>query len=185
MGKEYTFINPVFVFLAEHMVYFLAFSLLFYWFSQNNQNRLMVLSAGSSFALAEILGKLAGMLHTNLQPFAVLPDVNQLVERSIDNSFPSDHTILFFSICISFWLFKKGVSFLWLLLAFLLGLSRIWVGVHYPADVLTGALIAVASSFITYHVVTKFGFVQTFLDTCKRLEERITSFKLNSPKNID
>lgn len=56
----------------------------------------MIIQAVFAFMTAEIIGKLLGKLHLNYQPFAVLPDVNKLADHVVDNSFPSDHTILFF-----------------------------------------------------------------------------------------
>jgi undecaprenyl-diphosphatase len=79
-----------------------------------------------------------------------LTDVNKLIHKEKDNSFPSDHTILFFSYCISFWLFKRGWSILWVLLAVLVGVSRLWGGVHYPFDVFAGVLISLAAATIIY-----------------------------------
>ncbi len=67
----------------------------------------MVIQAMVAFVIAEVIGKIAGKFHLNYQPFAVLPNVNKLVDHAVDNSFPSDHTILFFSICFSFWLVRK------------------------------------------------------------------------------
>ncbi|WP_308436506.1 phosphatase PAP2 family protein [Virgibacillus salexigens] len=42
-----------------------------------------------------------------------------------------------------FFLFKTRSRILWIILAILLGLSRIWAGVHYPADVIDGAAISI------------------------------------------
>lgn len=57
---------------------------------------MMIIQAIVAFVTAEIIGKLAGKLHLNYQPFAAFPNVNKLVDQAVDNSFPSDHTILFF-----------------------------------------------------------------------------------------
>lgn len=94
-----------------------------------------------------MIGKFAELLHFNHQPFAVLSNTNQLIEKAINNSFPNDHTILFFSFCMFLWLFKKGKWILWILLAILVGISLIWIGVHYPLDVIVGALIGIISAF--------------------------------------
>ncbi|MFJ7858041.1 undecaprenyl-diphosphatase [Peribacillus sp. NPDC097206] len=154
LGKEHAFLNPLFIFFAEYSMYFLAMAVILFFFTRNGRNRVMVVCAGLTFILAEVVGKLVSKLHTNYQPFAVLDDVNKLIEKDINNSFPSDHTILFFSFCMTFWLFSKSrYRFLWLVVAVLVALSRVGVGVHYPADITVGALISMVVSFIVYKVV--------------------------------
>lgn len=182
LGKQYTSLNPAFKFISEYTVYILAFSILIYWFIKKNNNRIMVISSCVSFVIAETIGKILGKFHSNLQPFAVLSDVNKLIERSIDNSFPSDHTILFFSFCISFWLFRKNHGFLWVVLAFFVGLSRIWVGVHYPLDVIVGAIIAIISALSSYLIVPKLDIVKQFLQIYEKYEGYILPTKDNSNK---
>ncbi|MFN3689514.1 MAG: phosphatase PAP2 family protein [Fimbriimonadales bacterium] len=78
---------------------------------------------------------------SNLPDALVAPD-----ERIFYNSFPSGHTATAFALAFWVFLLTRGTRHrLWgygaLLLAGLVGLSRIYRGVHYPSDVLAGALI--------------------------------------------
>ncbi|MBU8788454.1 MULTISPECIES: undecaprenyl-diphosphatase [Bacillus] len=173
LGKEYSMFNPAVYFLAEYMMYFLALGLLVYWFTRTTKNRLMVIYAVISFAFAEVLGKIAGSLYSNYQPFAELPHVNKLIEHEIDNSFPSDHTILFFSIGFLFFLFHKKTGWLWLVLAFAVGISRIWSGVHYPFDVAVGAILGIFSALFVFFTVPKLSFINRLLALYEKWEQRI------------
>lgn len=157
IGKEHTYLNSVFSFIAEYLVIFLALSILFIWFSRNKENRKMIICATITFICSIILGKILGLFYSNYQPFVELSDVNLLIEKEVDNSFPSDHTILFFSYCFSFWLFKRGIWILSLLVATLVGISRIWVGVHYPFDVLTSIIISFTIASLIYSIVRDRG----------------------------
>lgn len=177
LGKQYPYLNPVIVFLAEYMLYFLCLSIVVYWFTRTNKNRMMVIQAVIAFILAEILGKMAGQFHSHYQPFAVLPHVNQLIEHDIDNSFPSDHTILFFSVCISFWLVRKKGQWLWLMLPCCVAISRIWVGVHYPIDVITGALLGVISALFVYWLVPKLSSIKQLLALYEKMEQQVLPSK--------
>jgi undecaprenyl-diphosphatase len=172
LGKQYTFLNPGFVGIAEYTLYVVIVFALLFGLSKNGQNRLMVLCSLLTIAFAELLGRLAGLLHTNQQPFAELDAVNKLIEKAVDNSFPSDHTILMFSFCVTFWLFKRGWSFLWVLLAALVGVSRIWVGVHYPGDVLVGTLVSFAAAIIVFRIVPKLGAVQKLAGVQNQTQSR-------------
>jgi undecaprenyl-diphosphatase len=172
LGKQYTFLNPSFVAIAQYTLYVLIFCALLFAFSKNARNRLMVICSLFTVAFAELLGRLAGTLHSNQQPFAELEAVNKLIEKAVDNSFPSDHTILIFSFCLTFWLFKRGWSFLWVLLAALVGVSRIWVGVHYPGDVLVGAFVSFAAAIIVFRIVPKLGAVQKLAGVQNQTQSR-------------
>ncbi|WP_018768095.1 undecaprenyl-diphosphatase [Bacillus sp. 105MF] len=180
LGKQNPSLNPMMVFVAEYMLYALVLGVLIYWFTRNNKNRMMIIQGGLAFIVAEIIGKIVGQFYSHHQPFAVLPNVNQLVEHEIDNSFPSDHTILFFSICVSIWLVRKKEGWLWLILAFCVAISRIWVGVHYPIDVVTGALVGIISALFVYWIAPKLSFIKRLLGLYERMEKHVIPVKNNS-----
>ncbi|EJS66847.1 undecaprenyl-diphosphatase [Bacillus cereus] len=180
LGKQYSFLNSTMIFLAEYMVYFLGLIIIAYWFTRSRKNKMMIIQALIAFVTAEIIGKLAGKFYLNYQPFVVLPDVNKLVNHAVDNSFPSDHTILFFSICFSFWLVRKKTGWLWLVLAFCVAISRIWVGVHYPFDVVTGALVGSISALFSYWLIPKIVFIQQLLNLYEKMEQNVLPSKNKS-----
>lgn len=71
-------------------------------------------------------------------------------------SFPSSHTYIVFAIAISVLLYgHKKLGILLLLLACAVALSRIGAGLHYPSDVIAGALLGTASGIISYIMVHK------------------------------
>lgn len=177
LGKEYTIVNPAVVFIAEYTVIFLAATIILFWFTRINQNRIMIICGSLTFVFAEIFGKIAGKIHSNHQPFAELSHVNQLIEKAVDNSFPSDHTILFFSFCMTFWLFKGAKGAIWILIALLVGISRIWVGVHYPADILVGAMISIVTAFMVFRIIPKLSIIQKLLGIYEKGESYILPMK--------
>ena len=56
-------------------------------------------------------------------------------------SFPSGHTMTAFAVWGALFVGLPSLSHLYLLVAVLIGLSRIFLGLHYPTDVLVGALL--------------------------------------------
>jgi undecaprenyl-diphosphatase len=177
LGKDMIFLNPAIKFIAEYLVIMLVMGIVFYWFSGSKNNRIMVICGSFTFLLAEIVGKLAGKLYSNNQPFAELENVNKLMGHEIDNSFPSDHTILFFAFCISFNLFNRKTGLLWVIAAFLVGFSRIWVGVHYPADVIAGAVISIIAALFVYRAVPKNRFIGNMLRIYEKGENLVLPTK--------
>jgi undecaprenyl-diphosphatase len=180
IGKEYPDINPLFIFFAEYTVYCLILVLLFYWLTRKTENKLMVVSAVISFFIAEVTGKLIGLLYSHHQPFAVWSNVNKLIEKEVGNSFPSDHTIVFFSVCISIALFRRRFWYLWASLALLLSISRIYVGVHYPVDILVGAVLGIVASILVHKIIPK----QKWIRQSIALYEKGESYLFDRNKSI-
>jgi undecaprenyl-diphosphatase len=80
-------------------------------------------------------------------------NIKQLVEHTANASFPSDHATSAFAIAITLCLYEKRLGKVFLLLAFLIAFSRVWVGVHYPLDVLIGAVLGFLWAFIVHYIV--------------------------------
>lgn len=78
-------------------------------------------------------------------------------ERIFYNSFPSGHTATSFALACWVWWRVRTTPYRWLgyciwIIAGLVGLSRVYRGVHYPIDVVVGALIGVVWGFVLYRV---------------------------------
>lgn len=83
-----------------------------------------------------------------IRPYEALEGLTLLVERQRDYSFPSGHTSASFAAAWMYFKYlKKSLARAFLVIAALISLSRLYVGVHYPSDVLAGFLIASAVSF--------------------------------------
>lgn len=180
LGINHSFMNPVYKFFAEYTVVILMIGVLAYWFPRKQVYRIMTINAGISFILAEMIGKLAGLIYSNKQPFAELANVNQLIDKTVDNSFPSDHTILLFAICFSIWIVRRTQGLLWLTLAAATAISRIGVGVHYPFDVIVGALIAITSGLFINWLNTKLYFSNKILSIYEKIEHSLLPAKKQS-----
>ena len=85
------------------------------------------------------------------RPYDVNTGVQLLVSRLHDYSFPSGHTATAFASVTA--LYLAGEKKLWkpvLVLACLIGISRLYLYVHYPTDVLGGALTGIMSGYLGY-----------------------------------
>jgi membrane-associated phospholipid phosphatase len=77
----------------------------------------------------------------------------------IHHSFPSGHTVTIFTLAgiLIFYFRSVFVRISLIFLAVMVGISRIAVGVHWPADVLAGAALGILCATIGAHIVTRFG----------------------------
>ena len=85
------------------------------------------------------------------RPYDVNTGVHLLVAKLHDYSFPSGHTAASFTT-----LYLAGEKKLWkfaLVLACLIAISRLYLYVHYPTDVLGGVLVGIAAGYGGYRVV--------------------------------
>ena len=103
-----------------------------------------LLSMGLCFLLCNVILK---NLVARTRPYEVIPELTTLIPHPTDYSFPSGHTSASFACAlVLFAMLPKKYGVLILCLAALIALSRLYVGVHYPSDVLGGMLVAVAVS---------------------------------------
>jgi undecaprenyl-diphosphatase len=69
-------------------------------------------------------------------------------------SFPSAHTYISFAIATSIFLYgHKRLGTLLFLLALLVAIGRVGAGLHYPSDVIGGALLGIASGIFAYLII--------------------------------
>jgi undecaprenyl-diphosphatase len=87
---------------------------------------------------------------------------------STDASFPSDHASASIAIAVAVFMFDRLVGGLFLVAAALITIGRIFVGAHYPSDVLASVVVGVASAI----VVVKLG--RPVVAWLVRLVERAT-----------
>lgn len=126
--------------LGDHGAFWIALTVLLLFFRRTRR-------AGLCCALALILDLLAvniilKPLIARMRPYAVLQDIIPITALPGDHSFPSGHSAASFACAWA--LFRSGkrrMGIPALVLAALIALSRLYVGVHYPTDVICGAAI--------------------------------------------
>jgi undecaprenyl-diphosphatase len=105
------------------------------------------LSAGLGLALAQVLARLVD----RPRPFVAHPHaVHLFTSHAADAGFPSDHATAAFAIGAALVLRHRIWGTVVLVAAALLAAGRVGIGVHYPSDVLAGAVLGTLAALLLY-----------------------------------
>ena len=91
------------------------------------------------------------------RPCWLEPDVQLLVKIPHDYSFPSGHSNASFAVATAIFTRNKKLGIPALLLASLIAISRMYVFVHWPTDVLVGTLVGICGGIASYFIVERFN----------------------------
>lgn len=97
--------------------------------------------------LAIAVNQPIGNLIAERRPYDALQRVLVLVPRSTDFSFPSDHAVMAGAVAAGLWWVDRRLGLVAGLAAVAMAFARVYVGAHYPLDVVAGlALGALVTS---------------------------------------
>ncbi|MED0987285.1 undecaprenyl-diphosphatase [Bacillus paramycoides] len=146
-------LDTLMIAITNSVPYVAILFMLILWFNNGKKENAIrkqytVLYTTLSVSIALLVNVLIHAVYYHPRPF-ITHHVNQLVPHAADSSFVSDHSVLVFSIAFAFILRGEKLKYIALIWAILVGVSRMYVGVHYPLDILGAAFL----TFITSGVV--------------------------------
>ena len=103
------------------------------------------------------------------RPCDIWPEIETIVNRPHDASFPSGHTNISFAVAVSVLLNNKKWGIPAVILALLIGISRLYLFMHFPTDVLVGMLNGIIWAIISYLIVNWYF---------KKTKKPVDSFKI-------
>ena len=137
-----------------------ALVLLTLWFAPPSSRvrqryQFAVLQTALGLFLANLIVKGMNLIYFRPRPFAVM-DVTRCFYRPTDSSFPSNPATVGFAMATGVYLYHRRAGLVMYGLATAFALARVYCGVHYPLDIVAGALIG---SLSTLAVVRHTGFL--------------------------
>lgn len=129
--------------------------------------------AGLSVALAMLAGWIVGNLFlknavARVRPYDVQEGVILLIDKLSSYSFPSGHTLVSFEAATALSLHYRKWGIAALVLAVLVAFSRLYLFVHYPTDVLGGAVLGIAFGLVASKVIDR---IYTAIEKRKETEK--------------
>jgi undecaprenyl-diphosphatase len=111
--------------------------------------RLACTAALGSAALGLLANQLIGQLWFRERPYVEHPrSLVLFTPPSHDASFPSDHATAAFAIAVAVFSFHRRIGAVFLVAAAAIAVSRVLLGMHYPTDVVAGALTGTTAALV-------------------------------------
>lgn len=146
-----TILDEVFVFITNYLAYAVVAAVVLYFFIKEIKVKKTIpdllhhmstffylcVSLLSTWLVVEVIKTFVA----GPRPFQVIYTLTVLSPFGSLDSFPSAHTALTTALGMSVFLLYRRFGALLLFFAFVVGFSRVYIGVHFPIDVLFGFLI--------------------------------------------
>ena len=151
LAGQWLFLDNTGRFFAEYLPYVLVFLvLLIFW------KRWKIILQG---LLAALVAKffIIDFIHLfwyRQRPF-VEREITSLIGKIDQASFPSGHTAIFFALSTIVYSYNKKAGLGFFIASFLMAVSRIFVGVHWPSDILAGILVGIFSGWLVLKINQK------------------------------
>ncbi len=146
LSGHFAWLDAFLIATAQYTPVLLALILALLYLSFREKSQRAALLAGISALLALGIGQVIGWIVNRPRPYAFATHV--LIGRTIDSSFPSDHATLAFAIAMLLWYYHRKLSLSLLALAVMLSFARVYVGAHFPTDVLGGAILGSVAGLV-------------------------------------
>ena len=107
-----------------------------------------------AYGMSGIVAQVVKHIWDRPRPLLVLFDVRTVDKVLFVHSFPSGHTVTAFAAAFAYSAFLPKTRPFLLFMAIAVGISRMYLGVHFPVDVLFGALIGSVTGILSARLVS-------------------------------
>ena len=148
--------NTIMIIIAKYFYIISVLGIVILFFTQPKiKQKGLLICAAIIAPLSYIIAKLSGLIYYDPRPF-VEGNFIPLIAHSADNGFPSDHVLLTAAIAMIIWFYNKKISYLFWLVAILIGISRVYTGIHHITDIIGSIVIVIVSGLVYYFINKKY-----------------------------
>ncbi|MEH7012924.1 phosphatase PAP2 family protein [Neobacillus niacini] len=133
---------------------FISITTLLLMILSTSQTRLAAISSAAALALSHIPVQVVKKLFPRKRPYLLFETTKILPNPLKDHSFPSGHTTAVFSVIVPFVILNPILATVLIPLGLCVGISRIYLGLHYPSDVIAGGILGSCFGSLCYYFVS-------------------------------
>lgn len=153
ISQRYPLLDYLFIFFSEYLLILLIGVVIAgYIIYRTKDWSIIIYSSLISSVVARVVIKpIILLIYQRPRPFIVLEDFSPISRIPFGESmmsFPSGHALIAFAIAGSVFAVNKRLGTFFLICATLIGFSRIYVGLHWPSDVLMGAILGLLVGYL-------------------------------------
>ncbi|MFN3301643.1 MAG: phosphatase PAP2 family protein [Patescibacteria group bacterium] len=153
VGKS-IYLDSLGIFFAQYLIWLIPILIFLIWLFERKKLLKALFFGFLSAFLVYLFDFLFKKIYFRPRPFVSLNFQSLINISPKESSFPSTHTALAFCFAFSVYFINRRLGIILLILAFLIGLARIFTGVHWPSDILIGIVLAFFSSLIVNKIFT-------------------------------
>ncbi len=152
---KWVWLDVLGIFFARYFGYILALSLFLFLLKDWRKYRLMLIYGFSAAIFARFgITELIRWFWPRPRPFAE-NHVNLLLDHLNQAAFPSGHAAFFFALSTVVYFYNKKTGYLFFIASFLICFARVFCGIHWPCDILAGALVGIFSGWLILKIFRK------------------------------
>lgn len=154
---KFLWLDTIFIFSASYLQYWLVGGLLAFAIVYRRQNGFRIFTDALLAALFSrlIVTEIIRFFYVKPRPFEVM-DVYRLIDHSTGSAFPSGHAAFFFAFAAAVFLCNRLWGSIFFAGAILISVSRVVGGIHWPADILGGAIVGIFSGILIFYTMKRY-----------------------------
>ncbi len=98
--------------------------------------------------IAIVISETISAIYVRQRPFVAESNVHLLVPHGADGGMPSHHIVFMVALVASVYYYDKRTATIFAVLTLITGVARVVAGIHYPSDILVGAVIGAGIVFV-------------------------------------
>lgn len=145
LAGKWIWLDTLGIFFAEYFEYILVLCLFLFLLKSFKKYWQMIAQAIFACVISRLVfTEIIRLFAPRPRPF-VENQISQLINHASTPAFPSGHAAFYFAISTVIYFYNKKAGYFFFLASFLICLGRVFCGIHWPLDILAGAIVGIFS----------------------------------------